>query len=133
MIDYVSILKENPNGILATQDNGKVKTRIFQYLFSEGNKVYFCTSNEKSVYRQLKSNPQTSFCTYPPDFSLIVSINGEAAFTDDMGLKTRALEENPGIKGIYGSSENPTFELFYLNITEVETFSFAEGKKTYAF
>lgn len=131
MIDYAAILKANPNGVLATQDGDKVKTRVFQYLFSEGNKVYFCTSNEKPVYNQLKANPHVSFCTYPANFSPVLSVNGKAMFVDSPALKARALDENPGIKGIYNTPENPTFELFYIAIEEVETFSFAEGPKTY--
>lgn len=45
MIDYTAILKENACGILATQDGQGVRTRVFQYLFADGNKVYFCTSS----------------------------------------------------------------------------------------
>ena len=132
MIDYTSILKSNPNGVIATQgDGGKIKTRVFQFLFTEGNKVYFCTSNEKPVYNQIKANSYVSFCTYPADFSPVVSINGKAVFVQDMALKTRALDENPGIKGIYNTPENPTFEIFYINVEEVETFSFTDGPKTY--
>lgn len=132
MIDYAAILKANPNGVLATQDNGKIKTRVFQYLFSEGNKVYFCTSNEKPVYNQIKTNPDVSFCTYPANFAPVLSVNGKAVFVNDMALKTRALDENPPIKGIYNTPENPTFEIFYIAVEEVETFSFTEGPKTYA-
>lgn len=132
MIDYNAILKANPNGVLATQDNGKIKTRVFQYLFSEGNKVYFCTSNEKSVFRQMKANPYVSFCTYPADFAPVLSVNGKAIFVNDLALKTRALEENPPIKGIYNTPDNPIFAIFYIAVEEVETFSFAEGSKTYA-
>ncbi len=131
MIDYEKILKENPNGILATQDGSAVKTRVFQYLFADGNKVYFCTSNEKPVYAQLKASPNVSFCTYPADFAPVVSVNGVVVFVDDMNLKTRALDENPGIKGIYNTPDNPTFEIFYIDVKEIETFSFAEGPKTY--
>lgn len=131
MIDYAAILKENPNGVMATQDGSKVKTRVFQYLFSDGNKVYFCTSNEKPVYGQIKANPNVSFCTYPADFSPVLSVNGKAVFVNDMALKTRTLDENPGIKDIYNTPDNPTFELFYIDVEEVETFSFAEGLKTY--
>jgi uncharacterized pyridoxamine 5'-phosphate oxidase family protein len=47
MIDFAAILKANPNGVLATADGNKVKTRVFQYLFSDGNKVYLGTGNEK--------------------------------------------------------------------------------------
>lgn len=132
MFDYIAILKENPNGVLATQDGSNTKTRVFQYLFSNGNKVYFCTSNEKPVYKQIKANPQVSFCTYPQNYAPVVSINGEAVFVNDLDLKTRALDENPGIKGIYHAPENPVFELFYIDVREVETFSFADGPKVYS-
>lgn len=131
MFDYAAVLKANPNGVMATLDQGKAKTRVFQYLFSDGNKAYFCTSNEKPVFAQIKANPYVSFCTYPADFAPVVSINGKAVFVGDMALKTRALDENPGIKGLYSTPENPTFELFYIDVEEVDTFSFAEGPKTY--
>lgn len=131
MISFAELLKANPNGVLATADSGKITTRVFQYLFADGNKVYFCTSNQKAVCAQLKANPSVSFCTYPADFNPVLSINGKAVFTDDLALKARALDENPMIKGIYNEAANPVFELFYIDVEEVETFSFAEGPKVY--
>jgi uncharacterized pyridoxamine 5'-phosphate oxidase family protein len=131
MINFTEILKANPNGVLATKDGTGVKTRIFQYLFADGNKIYFCTSSEKPVYAQLKANPNVSFCTYPQNFTPVLSVNGKAVFVDDLALKTRALDENPGIKDIYKAPDNPTFKIFYIDVKEVETFSFAEGPKTY--
>ena len=131
MINYAEILKANPNGVLATQNGQSVGTRVFQYLFADGNKVYFCTSSQKPVYDQLKANPNVSFCTYPANFSPVLSVNGKAVFVDDMALKTRALDENPGIKGIYNTPDNPIFTLFYIDVAEVETFSFTEGPKSY--
>lgn len=131
MIDYAAILKANPNGVMATVGGGKAKTRVFQYLFTIAGNVYFCTSNEKPVYAQIKQNPYVSFCTYPADFAPVLSVNGKAVFVEDMALKTRALDENPGIKGLYNSPDNPAFEIFYIDVEEVETFSFAEGPKTY--
>ena len=131
MIDYAAILKQTPNGVLATQDGDGVRTRVFQYLFADGNKVYFCTSSQKPVYKQLKANSKVSFCTYPADFNPVLSLNGIAVFVDDIALKTRALDENPMIKGIYNTADNPIFQLFYIDVKEVETFSFAEGPKSY--
>jgi len=130
MIDYAAILKANPNGVLATQDEQGVKTRVFQFLFADGKKVYFCTNSEKPVYRQLKTNPNVSFCV-PSDFSPVVSVNGKVVFVEDLDLKTRALDENPLIKTIYNSPNNPIFKLFYIDIAEVETFGFSEGPKKY--
>ncbi len=77
MFDYQAILKANPNGVLATQNGQGVGTRVFQYLFADANKVYFCTSNQKPVYDQLKANPNVSFCTYPANFSPVLSVNGK--------------------------------------------------------
>jgi uncharacterized pyridoxamine 5'-phosphate oxidase family protein len=131
MIDFAALLKATPNGVLATQENGKTKTRVFQYLFADGNKVYFCTSNEKPVYKQLTANPEVSFCCYPTNFNPVLSVNGKAVFVEDMTLKTRALEENPPIKGIYNTPDNPVFKIFYIDVKEVETFSFTEGPKSY--
>ncbi|MDQ0361763.1 pyridoxamine 5'-phosphate oxidase family protein [Breznakia pachnodae] len=131
MIDFVSFLSENPNGVLATQDGVKVKTRVFQYLFADNNKVYFCTSNQKPVYEQLKNEAYASFCTYPNNFSKVISVNGSVTFVDDLALKTRALDENPGIKAIYETPKNPVFEIFYIDAEEIETFSFTDGPITY--
>jgi len=131
MFNFEPVLKENPNGVLATQEGAKIKTRVFQYLFADGKKVYFCTSSEKPVYAQLKANPQASFCTYQKDFSPVLSVNGKAVFVEDIELKKRALDENPGIKGLYKSPENPVFKIFYIDADEIETFSFTEGPKTY--
>ncbi|MCL2257378.1 MAG: pyridoxamine 5'-phosphate oxidase family protein [Nitrososphaerota archaeon] len=131
MIDYVSILKQNPNGVLATQDKERIKTRVFQYLFADGNKVYFCTSSEKLVYAQLQKNPAVSFCVYPQNFNPVLSINGNAVFVEDLALKARVLDENPLIKGIYNTPNNSIFKIFYIDVVEVETFSFTDGPKSY--
>ena len=131
MIDYAAILKANPNGVLATQNGQGVGARVFQYLFSDGNKAYFCTASHKPVYKQLQANPNVSFCAYPASFNPVLSINGKAVFVDDMALKARALDENPGIKGIFNTPDNPVLKLFYIDVAEVETFSFTEGPKSY--
>lgn len=131
MINFAEILKANPVGVFATVEGNKARTRVFQYLFADGNKVYFCTNSEKPVYNQMTANPNVSFCTYPQNFAPVLSVNGKAVFVEDMALKTRALDENPSIKGIYKTADNPVFKIFYIEIDEVETFSFEEGPKTY--
>jgi len=117
--------------VYSTQDGQGVRTRVFQYLFADENKVYFCTSNNKPVYEQLRANPKVSFCTYHQSFNPVLSVNGKVVFTEDIMLKTRVLDENPLIKGIYQTAGNPIFKLFYIEVEEIETFSFAEGPKSY--
>lgn len=131
MFDFAAVCAKNPNGVLATRSGEGIRTRVFQYLFADGKKVYFCTSNEKKVYRELTANPHASFCSHSTDFSPVVSVNGKAVFVRDNALRARALDENPMIKSIYETPDNPVFELFYIDVETVETFSFAEGPKKY--
>jgi uncharacterized pyridoxamine 5'-phosphate oxidase family protein len=131
MVNLAEILKANPVGVFATLHGEKIKTRVFQYLFADGRKVYFCTSSDKPVYEQMQSNPNVSFCSYPQDFAPVLSLSGKAVFTEDSALKTKALDENPPIKEIYKSPDNPIFKIFYIDVEEYETFSYAEGTKRY--
>ena len=131
MINYVELLEKSPNGVLATTDGKSIKTRVFQYLFADGNKVYFGTNSQKPVYTQLVENPNVSFCTYPADYAKVVSISGKVNFTEDKSLKERALTLYPQLKGMYQSADNPIFKIFYIDVKEVETFDFVEGTKNY--
>ena len=90
------------------------------------------SNSKKNVYDQLTANPNVSFCTFTQDFAPVLSVDGKAVFVDDLELKARALDENPLIKGIYNTPDNPAFKLFYIEVAEIETFSFAEGPKTYS-
>ena len=53
----------------------------------------------------------------------------KVTFSDDAALKERAIAENPSIKQIYGTASNPLFTLLYIDVEEIETFSFDEGPK----
>ena len=128
-MDYIKILTENPNGVMATRDNEMIKTRVFQYLFSDENKAYFCTSSQKPVASQMKQHPYVSFCTNLHNYCPVLSINGKVTFTDDENLKKKAFTVNPSLKQIYGSEKNPVFTLLYIDIEEIETFSYDEGPK----
>jgi uncharacterized pyridoxamine 5'-phosphate oxidase family protein len=132
MINFAEILNANPIGVFATQDGNKVKTRVFQYLFADGKKAYFSTNSEKPVYAQMQANPNVSFCTHPQNFDSVLSISGKAVFAaEDSALKARAFDVNPKLKGMYKSADNPVFKIFYIEVEEVATFSFAEGPKSY--
>lgn len=133
MFDYNAFLKSNPNGVMVTIENGKPHTRVFQYLWSgDGNRIYFCTSNKKDVCREMRANPSVAFCTWNPVTFETLNLYGEAVFVDDRALKVRALDENPGIKGIYQTPDNPDFEVFYVALTEMKSFNFTSGSETVA-
>jgi uncharacterized pyridoxamine 5'-phosphate oxidase family protein len=132
VIDFLAVLEKNPDGVFATRDGENVKTRVFQYLFADGNKIYFCTNSKKAVYSQMMANPNVSFCTFPQDYSPVLSVNGKAVFVDDAALKARVLDENPSIKDMYKSPDNPIFKIFYIDAAEIHTFNYKNGSKTYS-
>ncbi|MDR2099435.1 MAG: pyridoxamine 5'-phosphate oxidase family protein [Campylobacteraceae bacterium] len=131
MVDYAAIFKENPLGVFATQDGEKVRSRLFQLLFCDGRKAYFCTSNEKPVYAQLRANPNAAFTTYPNDYSITLNVSGKVTFVDDRALKQKVLDDEPLIKSVYSSPDNPVFTLFYLDLEEIETYNIKDGARRY--
>lgn len=130
MINFEEILNQKVNGILATINEGKPQTRVFQSLWAENNKVYFCTGAQKDVYKQLVSNPNASFCV-ENKFSPVLSVNGEVSIADELEYKQRAFEILPMLENLYQTPTNENFKVFYIDIKEVKTFSYAEGPKEY--
>ncbi len=100
MYDFAAALKENPNGVLATQEDGQ-KTRVFQYLFSDGGQGVFLHEQRKPVYKQIKANPLRCFFApirpiFHPSFPSM-----EKRFCGRPCVENTRADENPGIKGIY--------------------------------
>ena len=112
MKDILDFLKKNSAGFLATVDGDKAKGRPFQFMFMEDGRFYFCTSNKKKVFKQMKANPWVEFSSMSPDCTSWVRLSGEIKFIDDKAIKERILMENPLVKSIYKTADNPEFEAF---------------------
>lgn len=85
----MSILSKRPNGVLATISQEIPQTRVFEALWVEDNKVYFCTGAQKHVCKQLVNNPAVSYCVLNK-FSPVISVNGIVEFTEEMKYKEKA-------------------------------------------
>lgn len=127
MTNYQDVLQNNPSGVLATQNGDRLDTRVLHSLFADGTKIYFCTSGNKPVYAQLMANPNASFCTYPPNYSPVLTLSGKVTFVDDMAFKARVMAESDMVKRNYQAPDNPVFMLFYLEVEEVKTYTYADG------
>jgi len=79
----------------------------------------------------LQAHPVATYCTHAPDWSSVISISGSITFVDDASLKQKMLELHPNIKDIYKSADNPILKMFYIQVGEVQTFSYKEGAKFY--
>ena len=47
----------------------KPKVRPFQFMLEEGGRLYFCTSNQKPVFKELQKHPYVEFCASGANFS----------------------------------------------------------------
>ena len=97
---------------IGLDDNPKV--RPFQFMLEEGARLYFCTSNQKTVFKEIQKHPYVELCASGANFSWL-RLNGKVVFSKDLGLKARIQEASPIVKSIYKTPDNPLFEIFYLD------------------
>ncbi len=113
MDEIIKFLNENVNGFLATVDRGKPKVRPFQFMFAEKEKLFFCTSNTKDVFKQLIASPYVEFSCTSPSFGW-VRVSGKVEFSSDLAVKSKVLEKNELVRSIYKTAANPVFAVFYI-------------------
>lgn len=115
MNEVVNFLSENPVLYLATIGrDSKPKVRPFQFMLEKEGKLFFCTSNQKEVYKEIKLNPYVEFSTTNQN-NVWIRISGRIKFSNDLEVKTTIIEHNPLVKSIYKTPDNPIFEIFYLD------------------
>ena len=105
------VLSEAPMCFIATASNNEPHVRAFQYQFEQDGKLWFCTARSKDVFKQLEVNPAVEICAVNKDMTW-VRITGKVSFEDSHAVKERILSEQPLIKGIYGTADNPDFTTF---------------------
>jgi uncharacterized pyridoxamine 5'-phosphate oxidase family protein len=121
MNQVVKFLEENPIQYMATMGlDGKAKVRPFMFMLEKEGKLYFCTSNQKEVYNEIKNSPYIEITTASPEFAWI-RISAKTIFSDDMEIKEAIIEKSEIVKAQYQAADNPNLEIFYL-----------EGKATIA-
>ena len=91
----------------------KPKVRPFQFMLEEGTRLYFCTSNQKPVFKEMQKHPHVEFGASGENFSWL-RLNGKVVFSKDLSLKAKIQDGNPLVKSIYKTPDNPMFEVFCL-------------------
>src|SRR5699024_2355328 len=101
MNEVVAFLQENPVQYLATVGrDGKAKCRPFMFAGELDGKLWFCTNNQKDVYKDMQANPSVEVSVSSPSYAWI-RLNGEAVFEDNRAAKEMCIR-NPIVKGQYG-------------------------------
>lgn len=78
---------------VATVEDGQPRVRPFGAHIYQDGKLYFMTSSNKSVYKQLVENPRLEICSYVD--GEWIRLSGEAEFLDDAVLKKEFLAKSP--------------------------------------
>ncbi len=109
----VTFLQENPVQYLATVGrDGKAKCRPFMFALERDGKLWFCTNNQKEVYKDMQENPYVEISVSSPEYAWI-RLSGKVVFENNMEVKQGCME-NPIVKSQYDTADNPIFEVFYL-------------------
>jgi uncharacterized pyridoxamine 5'-phosphate oxidase family protein len=112
----VDFLKRSQTQSLATIGmDGKPKVRPFQFKLEDGGKLYFSTTNDKQVYKEITQRPYVELCACGENWSWL-RLSGRVVFSQDRSIKSRIIEEAvPLIKAVYRTPDNPLWALFYLD------------------
>lgn len=133
MQEIISYLKKSGVQYLATTGlDGKPKVRPFQFMFEEDGKIWYCTSNQKEVYKELQHQPYVELSAMGTTMSWI-RLNGKVVFSHDLRVKEKVFEESPIVKTIYADPENPHFEVFYLAEANASISEIGKPPVTYKF
>ena len=113
MNEAIAFLRENPVQYLATVGrDGRAKCRPFMFAGELDGKLWFCTNNEKDVYRDIVENPYVEVSVASPAYAWI-RLSGKAVFEDSREAKEMCMG-NPIVKSQYQTADNPIFVVFYL-------------------
>ena len=108
----IQFLKDHKEIALATSEGNLPKLRIFQIMKQEGHVLYFATSAQKAVYRELRQNPNVEILAYADNIS--VRCSGMVNFNVEDDVKRWIYENNPVLPRLYTSYDQ--MEYFCLPI-----------------
>lgn len=99
----LDFLRDNVEVAFATSEGCKPHIRIFQTMMISGTSLFFTTSAEKAVYRQLLSVPYVEImANCGQEF---VRCSGRVVFDVDEATSRRIYADNPVLPRLYSSWE----------------------------
>lgn len=104
--------------VLATCKGNLPKLRLFQIMRIDGSHLYFATSPEKAVYRQLQDNPNVEILA--ADNRISVRCSGAVTFDVDDETKRWIYENNPVLPRLYTTYDKLAY--FVLPIATIDYF-----------
>jgi uncharacterized pyridoxamine 5'-phosphate oxidase family protein len=126
--DVLSFARQNPACTIATVDGDQPHVRGFLSIFFDGDdRIYFTTSTQKSVGRQIEANRKVELCYLAPDFLKMLRITTQIDIVDDYGKKKEIVERQDYLKGV--DPNDPTFKLLRVSSGKARFWSLADNMK----
>ena len=114
MENIINTLKNCPMVFAATvDDKNKPNNRPVALAMEDDGTLFFSTSTETSLFRDLQKNPFISFSTMI-DHQSWVQINAETAFVEDMAVKEMIISNNQLLNQRFRTADNHIFKIFKL-------------------
>jgi uncharacterized pyridoxamine 5'-phosphate oxidase family protein len=112
----LQFLRSHKDVALATSEGNIPKLRIFRVMKQEGNVLYFATSEQKAVWRELRKNPNVELIAYEGNIS--VRCSGMVNFNVEDVTKRWIYEHNDVLQRLYTSYDQMAY--FCLPIAEMD-------------
>ena len=97
----LDFLRDHKEVALATCEGNLPKLRIFQIMKQEGHVLFFATSAQKAVWRELKHNPNVELIAY--DGNVSVRCSGMVDFNVDDSTRQWIYNNNDVLSRLYAS------------------------------
>ena len=117
----LDFLRNHNEIAFATCEGNLPKIRIFQIMKQEGMLLYFSTSAEKAVWKELMQNPNVELLAYADNIS--VRCSGMVNFDVEDDVKRWIYDNNPVLPRLYSSYDQLVY--FCLPIAELDYFDLA--------
>ena len=112
MENIISVLKNCPMVFAATvDDKNRPNNRPVALAMEDKGTLYFSTSTETSLYRDLQKNPFISFTTMIDQHSWL-QLNAEIVFVDNVETKEMIISNNLLLRRRFQTADNPILKIF---------------------
>lgn len=118
MQEALDFLRSHNEIAFATCEGNLPKIRMFQIMKQEGMVLYFSTSAEKAVWKEIMQNPNVEVLAYADNISIRCS--GMVNFDVEDDVKRWIYEHNPVLSRLYTSYDQLVY--FCLPIAEMDYF-----------
>jgi uncharacterized pyridoxamine 5'-phosphate oxidase family protein len=105
---------------------GKARVRPFGLAQPHNGHLWFITSSEKKVFKELEKNPSAEICAFNAAGAEWWRVHGEVHIADDQDLRKLIFQNAPMLSAVYQGPDDPVIRTFWIEGT-ADYYSFAAG------